>query len=802
MHQSSRHHLLVKLLSPSLALLGVTLAGCGGGSGGGTTIVGQPLALEYDSEFASYYRGLTIAENHPSVVGEASQFTISPPLPGGLVLDADTGVLSGTPTGIAPDRDYVVTASGDTGVLASATLRLGVVNPPRYSFVANAGDSTISSYAMDPGTGLLKHAGYHAATELESGPTDALMHPSGLYFFTVNQESRTISVYGLDAQTGEVHASDTAGQGTSPHEMALHPSGRWLYVTNLFTSRLRTYEFDSALGTLSEIGTPQNTAPAISGLALHPTGQFLFLPSRFSGGIQTFVIDEETGLPSLLANTNVNSVPSALAISEDGENLYITAEDFELIVRFRINLFTGLLTDPKTKPTEELPAHIELHPSGRFLYVVNSGSDSLTKYDIDNETGILGQPTIVTTGFVPQSVTFDPAGNFAYVVNSGGADMTVFRVDLANGSLMVAESMRARGEPRAMVIVSGPEPVSESSRFVYVANSESDDVASYVVSETDGSLTEIGLAPLAGDSPVAVVVDPFARFVYVANSGSNDVSLFGISPTSGQLTELSTPVPVGLEPSALAVDPSGHFLYVANRGSQTVTAFGVDQETGLLELLETEGTSNPNPISLEVDPTGQFLYVVNEGIEGDHEFAGDLTAFTIDPRTGLLELLQSGALEGGTPTSVAFDRTGKFAYVPRVETSSIVSTTIAPNAGTLGTAAQTVASLVQPGQMVVDPSGSFAYMTVIDPQGGPGRIVSYDVNAQTGTLSPVQVLLDGVDPSDIAVDRASGFVYVANAGSNDLSVLHIETGVGALEPTSVAQTGLRPLSIAISRSVQ
>ena len=154
MHKSSQHKQLGKVVIPSLALTLVTLAGCGGGSGGGTTIVAQPLALDYESEFASYYRGLTIDENHPNLVGDVSEFTISPPLPAGLLLDADSGVVSGTPTGIAPDRDYVVTASTASGAQVSTTLRLGIVNPPRYAFVANAGDSTISSYAMDPETGL------------------------------------------------------------------------------------------------------------------------------------------------------------------------------------------------------------------------------------------------------------------------------------------------------------------------------------------------------------------------------------------------------------------------------------------------------------------------------------------------------------------------------------------------------------------------------------------------------------------------------------------------------------------------
>jgi len=61
----------------------------------------------------------------PVVTGAVDTYSISPPLPAGLLLDAKSGAISGTPAALASAADYVVTAtsaSGDT----TTTLRLAV----------------------------------------------------------------------------------------------------------------------------------------------------------------------------------------------------------------------------------------------------------------------------------------------------------------------------------------------------------------------------------------------------------------------------------------------------------------------------------------------------------------------------------------------------------------------------------------------------------------------------------------------------------------------------------------------------
>jgi hypothetical protein len=67
----------------------------------------------------------------PAVSGTIGHYTVSPPLPPGLSLDGQSGVISGTPTLASGSATYMVHASS-TGVRASFPLVLSVTEPPNH----------------------------------------------------------------------------------------------------------------------------------------------------------------------------------------------------------------------------------------------------------------------------------------------------------------------------------------------------------------------------------------------------------------------------------------------------------------------------------------------------------------------------------------------------------------------------------------------------------------------------------------------------------------------------------------------
>src|SRR4051812_25136079 len=64
----------------------------------GSSTGGAPRDLGYESNPANYTYGAAITPNKPVTAKPVDQFSVTPALPAGLVLDPATGIISGTPT--------------------------------------------------------------------------------------------------------------------------------------------------------------------------------------------------------------------------------------------------------------------------------------------------------------------------------------------------------------------------------------------------------------------------------------------------------------------------------------------------------------------------------------------------------------------------------------------------------------------------------------------------------------------------------------------------------------------------------
>jgi len=111
----------------SLTVVLVSLCGCDGNS------VKAPSALAYTTSTVVYTKGVAIAPDSPKSSGGAvTSYSVSPALPEGLVLNAGTGIVSGTPSAVTAAGTYLVTASGAAGS-ATAFLSITVNDQPPTS---------------------------------------------------------------------------------------------------------------------------------------------------------------------------------------------------------------------------------------------------------------------------------------------------------------------------------------------------------------------------------------------------------------------------------------------------------------------------------------------------------------------------------------------------------------------------------------------------------------------------------------------------------------------------------------------
>ncbi|MDP9009370.1 MAG: lactonase family protein [Pseudomonadota bacterium] len=96
---------------------------------------------------------------------------------------------------------------------------------------------------------------------------------------------------------------------------------------------------------------------------------------------------------------------------------------------------------------------------------------------------------------------------------------------------------------------------TQTGRFAYVANRQSNTVSAYAIDAGSGALVPINGSPFAvnGTAPTALTVDPNGQFLYAANFNSNDVSAYAVMP-SGALTPVAgSPFAAGGQPHAVAI---------------------------------------------------------------------------------------------------------------------------------------------------------------------------------------------------------------------------------------------------------
>jgi hypothetical protein len=124
-------------LAPSASYV-VTATNSGGSTTASVSLTVNdviPSALSYPSS-APFVRGTAIVALSPTVSGgPVMSYTIAPALPAGLTINSSTGIISGTPTALAPSASYVVTATNSGGsTTASISLTVNDVVPSSLSY--------------------------------------------------------------------------------------------------------------------------------------------------------------------------------------------------------------------------------------------------------------------------------------------------------------------------------------------------------------------------------------------------------------------------------------------------------------------------------------------------------------------------------------------------------------------------------------------------------------------------------------------------------------------------------------------
>ncbi len=223
---------------------------------------------------------------------------------------------------------------------------------------------------------------------------------------------------------------------------------------------------------------------------------------------------------------------------------------------------------------------------------------------------------------------------------------------------------------------------------------------------------------------------------------SEGIYVYRFNTKTGDLT----PVSIGKgvkNPSFLAFSPDQRFVYsVAEMSGGAVSSFSFDKSSGNLVMLNTESAGGAGPCHITVDKTGKWVIVGNYG-------GGSLS---------VLPILSDGSLGKATQT---IQHEGKSINVERQEKPHVHSINIAPN-----------------------------NKDVFVPDLGTDKIMTYELNAQTGQLTagnpPFTGTTPGAGPRHFTFHPNGKFAYVIQ--ELDATITAFNYKPGKLEPFQTVKT--------------
>jgi len=276
------------------------------------------------------------------------------------------------------------------------------------------------------------------------------MSASGRYLFAVNAGDSTVSLFAVT--NGELTLLDVEkSEGESP--VSVTESDGLVYVLNQGTATTPggIQGFANFLGELIPI--PRATA-SVSGVGVipvevkfTPNGGGLVVAEKVSNLIDTFQLDVRCLPRDYSYQNSYGKTPFGFDFDKKGR-LFVTeaaggASDASTVTSYSLGKNLGLTPITKSAPTNQTAACWDVvSPNGEYLYTGNAGSGNVSGFRIGaNGTITLLEHSGVTgtTGGKTLDTAMSPDGEYLYVLSAINQQITTYRV-AGNGSLTLIDT--------------------------------------------------------------------------------------------------------------------------------------------------------------------------------------------------------------------------------------------------------------------------------------------------------------------------------------------------------------------------
>jgi 6-phosphogluconolactonase len=357
----------------------------------------------------------------------------------------------------------------------------------------------------------------------------AFANPTPKFAYVANLLDNTVSAYAINSSTGALRpiAGSPFATGKGPYSVTVDPTGRFAYLTNTGDNTVSAYSINSSTGALRAIaGSPFAAGNGSVSVTVDPPGQIAYVAN--DGSVSAFTINDSTGALRAIPGSPfaAGTLTFSVAVDPSGRFAYVGNEcdpsgncDNGALSTYTINSSTGALRVVSGLPTRigNVPVSVRVHPSGRFVYVANAclnaddcSAGNVLAYTINSSTGALsevsGSP--FAAGNTSLSMTVDPSGRFAYVANECTAttcargNITAYTINTATGALN-----ELAGSPFAAGQYTSSVTVDPTGRFAYVTNLLDNTVSAYAINSSTGALRAVPGSPFAaGNEPDSVAI--------------------------------------------------------------------------------------------------------------------------------------------------------------------------------------------------------------------------------------------------------------------------------------------------------
>ena len=617
------------------------------------------------------------------------------------------------------------------------------------------------------------------------------------FAFGVNGEDFSLSRYRADAEGRLRHLGHTPID-KAPSDVVIDPSGQFVVAVSNTSDRLMVFRLNAASGEVQPVpGSPFVTGTRSPfSIRFHPSGRFVYVGVRF-GGVGAFSFDPVTGSVKPLPGSPFPAQRRTreITIHPSGKFLYASNGFSNSVSAYRINERTGGLTALSASPYSVgdfgeidylsksmfdvppeaggMPHSIDMDVQGRFVVVANKAAGSVSVFDIDGITGglkaVTGSPFFV--GFNPYRSRVHPSGRFVLTTLWADGKLAVHALDRGNGRLT-----EVAGSPFA---ISSQTPVdlkfNADGSQVYVSNFDGNeitlldmDVVSGRLSLRESLMTRLGPWSLALTRSESL--KPSAQQILLATSGT--AGLARLDETKAAFADS-----VKGRGDALAVTPDGRFAYALDTIEGSITSYAVDAGQGnMMPVANGVVKTGKEPTDMTIDVNGWYLYVTNSG-------DASMSVYYLNPTNGIPEPVRGSPVPAGKrPVAITLDAAARYAFVVNADSDNVSVYRYFSNVTPLVFEGKKYGSPFSAGKepvaLAVEPTGHHAYVA----NAGSNTISVYHLHHKTGVMAeiPGSPFKAGQRPVDLKVHPEGRWLYVANQNSSTLTIHRIEAGLGAL----------------------